>query len=234
MLRRRSLLRRVPRVGSPASSLLLRRSDFSCPGSLGSPPRSPFRPLPPEVTRSPRFLGNPCARAACQRPRWGGGVRTPGDHAPALRLRRCCLPRSPPCRPHDVPISGLAHAAHAPAVYASQPPSRTVHARLAPGGGPRPYRYGTLTRGSLREVSVRYMTSSSPRLRLAQGTRGLGPGARGLRLRVGPRAASPDPRAPHALAAASHYPRAASHDQMDRDRLRGWRERGRLDGGDLF
>ena len=174
MLRRRSLLRRVPRVGSPASSLLLRRSDFSRPGSLGSPPRSPFRPLPPEVTRSPRFLGNPCARAACQRPRWGGGVRTPGDHAPALRLRRCCLPRSPPCRPHDMPISGLAHAAHAPAVYASQPPSRTVHARLAPGGGPRPYRYGTLTRRSLREVSVRYMTSSSPRLRLAQGVRGSG------------------------------------------------------------
>jgi hypothetical protein len=34
---------------------------------------------------------------------------------------------------HDTALSGLNHAAYTLAVYASQPPSPTVHARLAPG-----------------------------------------------------------------------------------------------------
>jgi hypothetical protein len=98
MLRRRPLLHRVPRVGSPASTLVLRRSDFSHPGSLSSPPHYPFRPITPEVTRSPRFLGNPYAHATSQGPRRGQRTRTPGT-CPAIWSRCYSLPLPWKCRP---------------------------------------------------------------------------------------------------------------------------------------
>ena len=63
MLQRRSLLRRVPWVGSPTSSLVLRRSDFSCPGWLSSPLRFPVPADHAGDTRSPKFLDDPCAHA---------------------------------------------------------------------------------------------------------------------------------------------------------------------------
>src|SRR5262249_47565533 len=73
------------------------------------------------------------------------------------------------CRPSaTIALSGLTLVARAPAVYASQPLSRTTTQDSLPGGGPQPYRSGTFTRGSLREVSVRYGSSSSLRLLLAQ------------------------------------------------------------------
>jgi len=103
MLRRRSLLHRVPRDGSPASLLLLRRSDFSHPESLSSPPHFPFRPKAPEVTRSPRFLGNPYAHATSQGPRRGQRTRTPGT-CPAIWSRCFRLPPPWKCRP---PSHGL-------------------------------------------------------------------------------------------------------------------------------
>src|SRR5262249_44807782 len=68
-------------------------------------------------------------------------------------------------------ISGLDHAAHAPAVYASRPrlPVCCLTAAqdsLPAGRSPLPV--GTFTRRLLREVSViSYMASSSPRLCLA-------------------------------------------------------------------
>ena len=68
------------------------------------------------------------------------------------------------------PFRGLPHwPAHLLFTLRSCPHGAS-HAKLAPGGGPRPYRGGTFTRGSLREVSVRYMSSSSPKLCLAQPT----------------------------------------------------------------
>jgi hypothetical protein len=133
MLRRRSLLGRVPRDGSPTSWLLLRRSDFSCPGSLGSPPHFPFRPTAPEATRSPRFLCNPCERAPSQGPRRGRATRTPGADAPAFRSRRCCLPRCRTCRPSPQSIfRGLPPWPAHPLSTLRSRPRGTSHARLAP------------------------------------------------------------------------------------------------------
>jgi hypothetical protein len=43
-------------------------------------------------------------------------------------------------------------------------PRGADHARLTPGGGPLPYRGGTLTRGSLQKVSARYIASSFSKL----------------------------------------------------------------------
>ena len=123
----------VPRAGSPASSLLLRHSDFSCPGRarlLASLRRSGSLP---EATRSPRFLGNPCARAPISDPGGGAQAETPGW--PPCVLACSLLPSASFTASAStwLRLSGLNAAARALAVYASQPPSRTDHARLASG-----------------------------------------------------------------------------------------------------
>jgi hypothetical protein len=174
MTRRRPLLRGVPWDGSPASSLLPRRSDFPMP--IGSRfvaftlrlPRALIRARE-EAPGPPRFLGDPCARAPLFDP---GRASAPDLSGRATLLarrccRRLCTRRRPPLRR----ISGLDHAAHAPAVYASRPrlPVCCLTAAqdsLPAGRSALPV--GTFTRGSLREVSVTcYMASSSPRPRLA-------------------------------------------------------------------
>ena len=147
MLRRRSLLRRVPRAGSPTSSLVLRRSDFSCPGSLGSPLRFPVPANHAGDTRSPRFLGDPCARATSPTDPGAALSQDSRGCAPAFRPRRCCLPRSQPRRPARRPNFGA---------YPRGPITRCLRFAAAltvpttqdslPGGGPRPYRNGISTR----------------------------------------------------------------------------------------
>ena len=123
MLRRRSLLGRVPRDGSPTSQLLLRRSDFSCPELLGSPPRVPFRPA-----RRPRDLPGSCATLA-NVPR----ARDPGEGARPGLPERCSCVSVASLLPSTMPamsalttkhLSGLTLVARSPVVYASQPPSR--------------------------------------------------------------------------------------------------------------
>ena len=162
MLRRRPLLRRVPREGSPTSSLVLRCSDFSHPGSLSSPPHYPFRPITPEVTRSPRFLGNPYAHATSQGPRRGQRTRTPGDMP--LRFGHVVFAFHHPgsVGPHHMGYFGayprglrtrclrFAAALTVPATQNS-----------LSGGGPQPYRSGTFTRGRIKRFQLLHSSSSS-------------------------------------------------------------------------
>lgn len=134
LLRCRPLLHRVPRAGSPASSLLLRHSDFCAPsGCSASRSASRFQ-LSLETSRSPRFLGNPCIRAPFFDPGGEHAGQRPRAFGPALNLLsvafRVQSARRPPL---GISVSGLNSAARIPAVYASQPPSRAVHARLASG-----------------------------------------------------------------------------------------------------
>jgi len=169
MLRRRPLLHRVPWAGSPTSSLVLRRSDFSCPGWLSSSLRFPVPADLAGDTRSPRFLGDPCARATSRGPRCGVGSGLPG--LSPLRFELDAVAFHGPSRVsrhHDL-LSGLTLVAHSPAVYASQPPSRCRPRKTRSpaavlsltGAGLSPAR-------SLRKVSARYIASSSPKLCLAQ------------------------------------------------------------------
>jgi hypothetical protein len=168
MLRRRPLLRRVPWRGSPTSTLVLRRSDFSRPGWLGLPLRFPVPADCAGDTRSPRFLGDPYARATSRGPRCGIGSGLPG--LSPLRFELDTVAFHGPSRVglhHDL-ISGLTLVAHSPAVYASQPPSRCRPRKTRSpaavlsltGAGLSPAR-------SLRKVSARYIASSSPKLCLA-------------------------------------------------------------------
>jgi hypothetical protein len=169
MLRRRPLLRRVPWRGSPTSTLVLRRSDFSRPGWLGLPLRFPVPADCAGDTRSPRFLGDPCARVTSRGPQCGVGSGLPG--LSPLRFELDTVAFHGPSRVglhHDL-ISGLTLVAHSPAVYASQPPSRCRPRKTRSpaavlsltGAGLSPAR-------SLRKVSARYIASSSPKLCLAQ------------------------------------------------------------------
>ena len=134
LLRCRPLLDLVPRAGSPVSSLLLRHSDFcSPPGRSASRFAARFR-FSPETRRSPRFLGNPCMRAPFFDPGEELAGQRPRAFGPALNLLSVAFRvRSARRPPLGISVSGLNGAARIPAVYASQPPSRTVHARLASG-----------------------------------------------------------------------------------------------------
>ncbi len=71
VIRRRPWLHRVPWVGSPASSLLLRRSDSSTPITrhFVAFVQRYRRHVAAEMSRPPRFLDDPCARA----PLWDPG-----------------------------------------------------------------------------------------------------------------------------------------------------------------
>jgi len=82
----RPLLCRVPRTGSPTSSLLLRHSDFCAPpGRSASRSASRFR-FSPAARRSPRFLGNPCIRAPFFDPGEEHAGQRPRAFGPALNL----------------------------------------------------------------------------------------------------------------------------------------------------
>jgi hypothetical protein len=168
MLRRRSLLRRVPWAGSPTSSLVLRRSDFSCPGLLSSSLRFPVPADRAGDTRSPKFLDDPCARATSLTD--PGAALGQDSGAMPLRFDPDALAFHGPSRvgPHHDLISGLTLVAQSPAVYASQPPSRCRPRKTRSpaavlgltGTGFSPAR-------SLRKVSARYIASSFPKLCLA-------------------------------------------------------------------
>jgi hypothetical protein len=91
---------------------------------------SPHRFSDVESSGPPRFLGDPLCTCPALRPRrdqWARPFAAP----------RCCLPLVQRRRlSHDSYLSRLNHAAHALAVYASQPGSPRHHARLASGWGP--------------------------------------------------------------------------------------------------
>jgi len=134
LLRCRPLLCRVPRTGSPTSSLLLRHSDFCAPPGRSAPRSASRFRFSSAARRSPRFLVNPCMRAPFFDPGEEHAGQRPRAFGPALNLLSVAF-RVPPARrpPLGIRVSGLNSAAHIPAVYASQPPSRAVHARLASG-----------------------------------------------------------------------------------------------------
>ena len=171
MLRCRSLLDRVPRVGSPASSLLCgtttsRRLDW-----LGSPPCFLVPGFPGGRRDLPTFLGNPSTRASGHGPRQRRLVRTPGQ-SPCVSTHRFRRPSVRTGRPlQQCPISGLTPAARISCCLRFVPLLALGTQDSLSGGGPQPYRGGTFTRGSLRKVSARYIASSSPRLRGATDSR---------------------------------------------------------------
>jgi len=149
----RPLLRRVPRVGSPTSSLVLRHSDFSRPRrcSLSSHRRSQFlaggrqnsqvpgQPLPPCPGRKPPV--EPARRG----PRIDSAVRA----GLAFRAQnRVGL--------HNVDDFGA--QSHGPAAHCLRFTSTLagVRARLASGWRPLPCPVGTLTRRLLPRVLGRY------------------------------------------------------------------------------
>jgi hypothetical protein len=101
------LLRRVPWVGSPTSSLLLRHSDSSTPrltlrSSLALCRSTHFL----KVSRSPRFLGNLRTRRVL-RPRWGQVALVIGLAALLSVRPDVAFRRSHGVGPHDSSISGL-------------------------------------------------------------------------------------------------------------------------------
>ena len=124
------------------------------------------------------------------RPRWvvaSGPAR--GGYPGSLLARRCCLPQCGQRRlPQRSTLSGLNPTARTLTVYASPRRLPGRHARLASGWWPT-LPVGTFTRGLPCEVSVSasvYMTSSSPRLRLAHPHRIAGRiGARNGRAQLG-------------------------------------------------
>jgi len=85
MTRCRPLLGGVPRVGSPASSLLLRHSDSPRPRSARLRFARRFH-LPVEATGPPRFLGDPRVHAPLSDP---GGTAASGHSGRALPSGRC-------------------------------------------------------------------------------------------------------------------------------------------------
>jgi len=90
VIRRRPLLGGVPRGGSPASSLILRRSDFPAPllRSLALRSVVPRRGAA-EASGSPRFLWRPPVHALLFDP---GGPALPGHSGVALLVGAAVLP----------------------------------------------------------------------------------------------------------------------------------------------
>ena len=92
-----------------------------------------------ETSGPPRFLGNPCARAP---------LCDPGVVPAWLALQTVMLPSARPTASarHKTRISGLYHAAHALAVYASRRRSLDTTQDSLPAGCP-PWPGGTFTHG---------------------------------------------------------------------------------------
>ena len=136
VIRRRSLLGGVPRVGSPASSLVLRRSDFpAAPASLacallgGSAARcrGERRDLPGSWGT---LHGMPCSMTPV------GPSRRAIRALPYSLAPRCCLPLAHDVGIHDFDISGLeSHGLHARCLRFAAAVT-DVHARLASGWWP--------------------------------------------------------------------------------------------------
>ena len=176
MTRRRSLLRGVPRDGSPASSLLPRRSDFPVPidsrfvAFALHLPRALIRARE-EAPGPPRFLGNPCTHALVSD--LGGSVVL-GAPGCALRLEhdsvafRGCTRRRHPQLFH---FEALSHGLRTRCLRFAATVARVLphgHARLASGWQP-PALAGRDFHPRVASQGFRhcYMASSSPRLRLA-------------------------------------------------------------------
>src|SRR5436190_13157315 len=129
MLRRRPLLHRVPRVGSPASSLLPRRSDFSSPGSLSFSPRSPF---PADSTGRRRDLPGSWATLVhvprASDPGEGGVTWTPGTSPLRCGPAAVAFHESGRVGPHHHDSFGA---------YPRDPRTRAPTLRSRPHGRPR-------------------------------------------------------------------------------------------------
>ena len=128
---------------------------------LGFGLRSPDRRLRTEMFRPPRFLRGPLYARPALRPR-----RDELRLAITAHLARPSHSNKTPA-PTGCCISGLHHTAYGLAVYASQYGSPLYHARLASGWRLTSTGWGSIPTGSLREVSLIYMRSPSPRLCLA-------------------------------------------------------------------
>jgi hypothetical protein len=92
-LRCRPLLRWLPWVGSPASQLLLRHSDFLLPLLAHASRFARWFRLSAEKTGAPKFLGDPRHTCPGQRPRWSLPEQASG--ASPLRLALSVLPSKP-------------------------------------------------------------------------------------------------------------------------------------------
>ena len=91
MIRCRPLLGRVPRVGSPASTLLPRHSDFPAPPLRSLSLRSAVpRPCDEEASGSLRFLGSPPVHALLSSD--PGETVVPGHSGVALLIGTAVLP----------------------------------------------------------------------------------------------------------------------------------------------
>ncbi len=170
-----SSLHGVPRVGSPASSVL-QSTPTSChpsrvasfpslratvarlklrshgrkaqhPRARGYLPDSPKPASSTEMTGSPRFLEDPTMNVPCS-PTPAGPPRS------ATAALWCCLPPNGRRRlPRQILISGFNHTAHSLTVYASQSGLLHRHARLASGWLANLSGRGWLPAGSQRKVS---------------------------------------------------------------------------------
>jgi hypothetical protein len=156
-------LHRVPRVGSPASQVLLAAPTSRPPSRCASvAPRAPIPSASTEASGSPRFLGSPLAFVPPS--------QTPVGRSTLALTSGPVLPSgiATPSAPH-LSLSRLHHAAQMLAVYASQPGSPQDHARLAADPLARLWPGGTLTRwtplSSFRSASD--LPSSRARLHLA-------------------------------------------------------------------
>jgi hypothetical protein len=143
VIRCRPLLGGVPWVGSPASSLVLRHSDFLSPVAshylLSRLVTAEIHR--PETKGPPRFLGNPSRTCPGLRPRRD---HEPGHSgAPDFSAQRYCLPRLQARRlPQLLHISRLNPTACVLAVYDSEPAhrasSRSISSRVfSPRRAPR-------------------------------------------------------------------------------------------------
>ena len=157
----------VPRVGSPASSLLLRHSDSSTPrlrfafARLGRSARCRRRRGLPGSWAT--LVHMPCSL----RPRWSHRIQDPGLR-PAFRRDDVAFRHPNDVGLHDPeffrgsitrpahPLSTLRNAAHAVATQDS-----------LPAGGPHPCRSGLEPAGCVVRFLLYVIASSSPRLRLA-------------------------------------------------------------------
>ena len=150
MPRCRSLLGRVPRVGSPASALVLRQSDFQLPHLAHS------RLLSGSGYAGESWISLVPRRPSPYVPRLSdpGGTGEAGlrDDVPTLRFTGAAFRACRRVGFHHVFLSGSNTAAHMLAVYASQPGSPLHHARLATGWQPYLGQAGVQPARSLRQV----------------------------------------------------------------------------------
>ena len=147
----RPLLRRVPRVGSPASSLVRRHSDFSRPRrcSLSWHRRSQLLAGGRETSQVP---GQPLPPCPGLRPRWSQGAEVRGLTPPCALVSPSAFKSASAST--TLTISGLHPTAHRPTVYASRPPSRVAAQDSLPVGGLGLVRSGLSPAGCFPEFQV--------------------------------------------------------------------------------